>query len=103
MPDQLNDMHDGSIKQGDDWLKQNIEPYAEWAMTHNSLLILTWDEDNGDADNHIATIMIGSMAKRGNSAQRIGHYNILRTISEMYGLPNLNESAHVKPITGVWK
>jgi phosphatidylinositol-3-phosphatase len=103
VPDQLHDMHDGSVKQGDDWLRQNIEPYAEWAMTHNSLLILTWDENNGEADNHIATIMIGPMAKRGNSAQRIGHYNILRTISEMYGLPNLNESAHVKTITGVWK
>lgn len=103
VPDQLNDMHDGGIKRGDDWLRQNIEPYAEWAMTHNSLLILTWDENNGDADNHIATIMIGPMAKQGNSAQRVGHYNVLRTISEMYGLPNLNESAHVKPITGVWK
>lgn len=103
VPDQLNDMHDGSIKQGDEWLMQHIEPYAEWAMTHNSLLILTWDEDNGDADNHIATLMIGSMTKRGNSAQRIGHYNILRTISEMYGLPSLNESAHVKPVIGVWQ
>ncbi len=103
IPDQRNDMHDGSIAQGDDWLKQHIEPYVEWAMTHNSLLILTWDEDDGAANNHIATIMIGPMAKRGNSVQRINHYNILRTLSEMYGLPNLNESAHVKPITGVWQ
>ena len=103
VPDQLNDMHDGSIAQGDAWLKQNIEPYAQWAMTHNSLLIVTWDEDDGTANNHIATIMIGPMVKRGSSVQRINHYNILRTLSEMYGLPSLNESAHVQPIAGVWQ
>ena len=103
IPDQRNDMHDGSIAQGDDWLKRHIEPYLEWAMTHNSLLILTWDEDDGSANNHIATFMIGPMVKRGSSVQRVNHYNFLRTISEMYGLPNLNESAHVKPIVGVWQ
>lgn len=103
IPDQRNDMHDGSIAQGDDWLKQHIEPYVEWAAMHNSLLILTWDEDDGAANNRIVTIMIGPMAKRGSSAQRINHYNILRTVSEMYDLPKLNESAHVKPIIGVWQ
>ena len=103
IPDQRNDMHDGSIAQGDDWLKQHIEPYLQWAMAHNSLLILTWDEDDGTANNHIVTIMIGPMARRGSSAQRINHYNILRTLSEMYGLPSLNESAHVQPIIGVWQ
>lgn len=103
IPDLRDDMHDGSIAQGDDWLKQHIEPYAEWTMTHNSLLILTWDEDDGTANNHIVTIMIGPMVKRGSSVQRINHYNILRTLSEMYGLPNLNESAHVQPIVRVWQ
>jgi acid phosphatase len=103
IPDQLNDMHDGSIAQGDTWLKQNIEPYAQWAKTHNSLLIVTWDEDDGSAGNHIATIFMGEMVKPGKSAQRINHYTLLRTISEMYGLPYLGESANEKTITGVWK
>ncbi|OIR10310.1 phosphoesterase family protein [mine drainage metagenome] len=103
IPDQRNDMHDGSIAQGDDWLKQHIEPYLQWALAHNSLLILTWDEDDGTANNHIVTIMIGPMVRRGSSAQRINHYNVLRTLSEMYGLPSLNESAHVQPIVGVWQ
>src|SRR5438105_15845110 len=43
-PNLLNDMHDGSIAQGDAWLKQNIDSYAQWAKTHNSLLIVQWDE-----------------------------------------------------------
>jgi len=103
VPDQRNDMHDGSVAQGDAWLARNIEPYAQWAMTHNSLLIVTWDEDNGSADNRVATLFIGSMVKRGSSTQHINHYNTLRTIEEMLGLPYLGESAQAKPIGGVWQ
>lgn len=43
VPDQTYDMHDGTIQQADDWLKQNIvDTYLPWATTHNSLLIVTW-------------------------------------------------------------
>src|ERR1700719_4370889 len=46
VPDQTYDMHDGTIQQGDDWIKTNIiDTYLPWAITHNSLLIVTWDED----------------------------------------------------------
>ncbi|ADE13152.1 alkaline phosphatase family protein [Sideroxydans lithotrophicus] len=103
VPDQRNDMHDGSIAQGDAWLKHNIEPYARWALTHNSLLILTWDEDDGSSYNHIATLFVGAMVEHGSSAQRISHYNVLRTLAEMYGLPSLKESADAAAINGVWK
>ncbi len=102
-PDQQNDMHDGSVAQGDAWLEKNIEPYAQWVMAHNSLLILTWDEDNGPADNRVATLFIGPMVKPGASAQRINHYNILRTLSEMYGLAYPGESAQAEPVRGVWQ
>lgn len=103
IPDQHNDMHDGSIAQGDDWLAKNIEPYAQWAMTHNSLLIVTWDEDDGSANNRVATLFIGSMVKPGGNAQRINHYSILRTLTAMYGLPHLGESAQAEPVSGVWQ
>jgi acid phosphatase len=102
VPDQNNDMHDGSIAQGDAWLSKNIEPLAQWVMTHNSLLIVTWDEDNGSAKNHVTTVFLGSMIKTGISSQTINHYNILRTIEEMYGLDYLGESAKVDAITGVY-
>lgn len=103
VPDQRNDMHDGSIARGDDWLAKNLEAYAQWAMAHNSLLIVTWDEDDGSANNRIATLFIGSMVKPGVSAQRINHYSVLRTIEEMLGLTYLGESARAEAITGVWK
>ncbi len=103
IPDQLDDMHDGSIARGDAWLAKHIEPYAQWAMAHNSLLIITWDEDDGSGDNRIATLFVGSMVKRGSSAQRINHYNVLRTIEEMLGLPYLGNSAGAQPIAAVWR
>lgn len=103
MPDQLNDMHDGSIAQGDAWLERNIDAYAQWAMTHNSLLIVTWDEDDGSENNRVATILVGAMVEPGRSAQRIDHYTLLRTIAGMYGLPPLGESARARPITGIWR
>ena len=103
IPDQRNDMHDGSIAQGDAWLAKNLESYAQWAMTHNSLLIVTWDEDDGTAGNRIATMFIGPMIKAGSSAQRINHYNILRTIEEMMRLTYLGESAKAESISGVWQ
>lgn len=103
IPDQLNDMHDGSVSQGDNWLRQNLDAYARWAESNNSLLIVTWDEDNGVAGNRIATIFVGQMVRHGKSRQWIGHYNILRTVEEMYGLSRLGESADAQPIVDVWK
>lgn len=103
VPDQLNDMHDGSIARGDAWLAKHIGPYAQWAMAHNSLLIITWDEDDGSGDNRVATLLVGPMVKRGSSAQRINHYNVLRTVEEMLGLPYLGNSADAQPIRGVWQ
>lgn len=103
VPDQRNDMHDGSIAQGDAWLKKNIEGYARWAMTHNSLLIVTFDEDDGSEGNRIATIFVGQRVKPGRYRQRINHYNLLRTVEDMYGLPYPDESAGAQAVTGVWK
>jgi acid phosphatase len=101
VPDQRNDMHDGSIAQGDTWLKQNIEDYAQWAMTHNSLLIVTWDEDSGSEGNRIATLFVGQMVKKWQYKQRIDHYSVLRMVEELYGLPLLNESAKAQSINSV--
>ena len=95
-------MHDGSFAMADDWLKTNIAPYADWAMQHNSLLIITWDEDNYLADNRIVTVMLGPMVKAGKSTQRINHYNLLRTLLDFYGLPALGASADAEVISGVW-
>jgi hypothetical protein len=84
-------------------LKKRIEPYVAWAFRHNSLLVLTWDEDDFRAENHVATILVGPMVKRGVSMQRIDHYSVLRTLLDFYGLPALGASRDAKAIAGIWK
>ncbi|NOT99975.1 MAG: acid phosphatase [Gallionella sp.] len=103
IPDQNNDMHDGSFVAADEWLKTRIDPYVEWAFKHNSLLILTWDEDSGKENNQVVTLFVGPMVKAGTNSQRINHYNVLRTMLDMYGLPALGESVDAQVIKGVWK
>ena len=87
----------------DAWLRTHINPYVEWAFKHNSLLILTWDEDNYREDNHIVTLLLGPMVKTGISDQPINHYNLLRTLLDFYDLPALGASSDAETIMGIWK
>lgn len=107
IPNLDDDMHNGLfsgvIKVGDKWLKDNIDSYVQWAKTHNSLLILTFDEDNYFNGNNIATVFWGPMVKPGVYSEKFGHYNILRTLEDMYKLPYAGESANVAPITDCWQ
>ncbi len=103
IPNQDNDMHDGTIQAADDWLKKHIGPYVTWAQSHNSMLILTWDEDDFSKDNHIPTIFVGPMVKPAKYDQHITHLNVLRTLEEMYKLPYLGGTSEVPAIQGVWK
>ncbi len=103
IPDQDHDMHDGSFETADAWLKQHIDPYVEWAFKHNSLLILTWDEDDYQQQNHIVTLLVGPMVKAGTSDQVVNHYNVLRTILDFYNVPAIGASQHALPIQGIWQ
>jgi acid phosphatase len=103
IPSLAHDMHDGTPAQADAWLKQNIAPYAQWAQTHNSLLIVTWDGDDDSSANLIPTFFVGSMVKPGRYDESINHFNVLRTLEDLYGLPHAGQSANVQPIKDVWK
>lgn len=103
IPNLNRDMHDGTIAEADRWLKDNLDGYIQWAKTHNSLFILTFDEDDDKHSNHITTIFCGPMVRAGNDTITINHYRLLRTIEDMYGLPYAGNAANVKPITNCWK
>ena len=104
IPNENHNMHDGSISEGDTWLKQNLAKYRNYCKTRNSLLIITFDEAvNDGGDNHIATIFLGKQVKNGNFGQTINHYNILRTIEDMYSLPYAGNAANVSTISNCWR
>lgn len=103
IPNLQGDMHNGSIQQGDTWLQQHIDAYRKWAQSHNSLLIVTWDEDDYSQSNQILTIFVGPMVKSGQYSENINHYNVLRTLEDMYKLPYAHNSANASPIADSWR
>ncbi|HEX8524811.1 MAG TPA: alkaline phosphatase family protein [Tepidisphaeraceae bacterium] len=102
VPNEQNDMHDGTIQQADNWLQSNLSAYATWAQTHNSLLIVTWDEDDHSQNNKIPTIFSGPMVKNVQTNVNWNLHNLGRTIEDMYGLSHAGVANNVAPIQGIW-
>ncbi|MGZ6779115.1 MAG: alkaline phosphatase family protein, partial [Mycobacterium sp.] len=102
IPNLDNDMHDGSVAQADTWLYNNLSHYANWAAGNNSLLIITFDEDDGGSKNQIPTVIYGAHVKPGAYSEPISHYNVLSTIEEMYGLPKTGLAANAPAIADIW-
>jgi len=102
VPNLDNDMHDGSVGRGDGWLRDHLDPYIQWAMTNNSLFILTWDEGRNGTDNRIVTLFVGSMVQPGIYCERTDHYGLLRTLLDMYGLAAIDKTTNAAPITSAW-
>jgi phosphatidylinositol-3-phosphatase len=118
------------VLQGDRWLETKLSAYVDWAMTNNSLLIVTWDEDgtehvlntvrltlaNGREErcehamdttpplNRVATIIVGQPVTPGSTSDtQYTHHDLLRTILEMEGLAPIGGSISATPITGIWR
>ena len=102
VPNLDHDMHDGSISQGDQWLQTHLGNYARWAAGHDSLLIVTADEDDNGHGNRIPTIFAGAHVRPGPSAVRTDHYGLLRTLLDSFGLPAFGQATEARPITAIW-
>ena len=102
VPNQLHDMHDGTVAQGDAWLQANLAGYTAWCRTHNGLLIVTFDEDDSSDNNRVATIFYGPMVAPGQYGETVTHARLLRTIEDMFGLPYSAGTLTTTPIVDVW-
>jgi hypothetical protein len=103
VPNEQHDMHDGTVQQGDSWLHDNLDGYVQFAMTHNSLLVVTFDENDLSPGNFIPTFFVGPMVKPGSYNQPVDHFSVLRTLEDLYGLPHAGQSANAIPITSIWQ
>ncbi len=124
IPNLINYMHNGNdvpdeVRSGDRWLQKHLDAYAEWAVGHDSLLIITWDEDSSSYHsvlgcwngittrppmNRVATIIVGTHVKPGSKSDKVyTHHSLLRTIEEMEGLTPLGGSAKATPIEDIWQ
>jgi hypothetical protein len=104
IPNQQHDIHDGTVLEADTWIQTNLDPYVQWSINNNSLFILTFDEDsnNGLDSNRILTIFTGANIAGGTYAQPITHYNVLRTLEQLYQVPYAGASADSSAIQGIW-
>jgi acid phosphatase len=102
VPNLCNDMHDCGTAAGDRWAKTNLDGYVRWAVQHDSLLVVTFDENDGSPHNQILTLFAGAGVKPGIYAEPVDHYRVLRTLEALYGLPGIGEAARTDPIADVW-
>ncbi|BCJ36639.1 acid phosphatase [Actinocatenispora thailandica] len=103
LPNMCHNMHYCSVATGDRWARRTLDPYARWAQTHHSVLLVTFDEDDDTTVNRVPTILVGQPVRPGTYPEHVDHYTILRTLEAMYGLPPLGTAADRQPLTNVFQ
>lgn len=105
-PNVIDDMHDGTIADGDSWLSTNVPAIlSSTAYTSGTTaLFITWDEGEGgsskdcatnttDIGCHVATLVISPSTTRGTqSATLFNHYALLGTTEQLLGLQPLGQA-----------
>ncbi|HEX3956060.1 MAG TPA: alkaline phosphatase family protein, partial [Trebonia sp.] len=114
----IDDMHDGTIAQGDAWLSSNLPTIlASPEYTSGSTAVfVTFDEGNdggqtgencvantSDSSCHVLTIVISpSTAAGSTSATMFSHYSLLATTEQLLGLPALGRAASAATMTAAF-
>lgn len=116
-PNLCNDAHDCGVGTADQWLQALmlvLQPALE-ATGKPYLIILTWDEGQGDhsccglppeAGGRVATILVSPQVKPGfQDATPYTHYSILKTIEAAWNLEMLGHAADPENvlITAPWQ
>jgi hypothetical protein len=101
IPNLEHDMHNGvpanSIPAGDQWLKENLDGYYQWAKENNSLLILTFDEDD-DRRGYLGLTNPFAEIPAGESCKTEIRTAALEDACEMQnGVVTIFAGAHVLP------
>jgi hypothetical protein len=108
IPNNCHNTHNSStpgcgLADGDAWLAANM-PAVIGALGPTGLLVLTWDEDDSSANNHILTALVGPLVIPGAvSDQAVNHYTIVRMICEALGFPTFERATVEASIVNVWK
>jgi phospholipase C len=112
-PNLIDDMHDGTVAQGDTWLANNLPTIFNSAeyKSGTTAVFVTWDEGEGgtsddcatnttDVGCHVATIVISpSTASGTTSGTLFNHYSLLGTAEELLNLPKLGLASSSSTMT----
>ncbi|HVN62013.1 MAG TPA: alkaline phosphatase family protein [Gaiellaceae bacterium] len=106
VPNLCDDMHDCPVSIGDAWLRANIVPLLARPQLADSVVFVVFDEGstNAGGGGRVAALALGPLVRPGAQfRRRTGHYGLLRTIEDAWGLPRLGSAAQATPITGIWR
>ena len=102
IPNLDNDMHDGTIAPGRHLAAEPPRRLRQLGKTHNSLFVLTFDEDDNTADNRIPTILAGQRVTPGSTASASTTTTCCGRCRTPSVSPPLANSATAQPILDVW-
>ncbi|HLX89189.1 MAG TPA: alkaline phosphatase family protein [Acidimicrobiales bacterium] len=102
-PNVIDDMHDGTIQDGDTWLSNNLPTIFNSSayQSGSTAVFITWDEGEGGTSNdcaqnttdvgcQVATIVATPSTAPGTvSGTLFNHYSMLKTTEDLLGLPEL--------------
>jgi phosphatidylinositol-3-phosphatase len=106
VPNMLDDAHDGSLDQADNWLKKNIAPLvASSVFKKDGLLVILFDEsamsDKQHGGGHVAAVVISPKAKRGYQSKTLyQHQSLCRLLLQGLGLSQFPGKAKNAPQMG---
>jgi hypothetical protein len=100
-PNMCHDMHNCSISTGDAWLKTTVPQILNSPAftTQNSLLVITWDENDYSQGNIVPTLLLGKSVAPGTKlGTAYSHYSLLHTIETAWGLAPLTGNDANAPV-----
>jgi phosphatidylinositol-3-phosphatase len=107
-PNAVDDMHNGTVAQGDTWLSKNVPTILNSSAykTGTLAVFITWDEGSGgtagancatnttDKSCHVATLVISPSTKVGTKSSLLfNHYSLLLTTETLLKLSPLGLAA----------
>jgi phospholipase C len=102
VPDQQHNMHDGTVAEGDAWLKEWIDAISRSRAyaSGRTVVFVTWDEDDDKSsgpslgESRIPTFVVAPSVRPGTAPRALfDHYSLLRTIESLLGLAPLGRAA----------
>jgi phosphatidylinositol-3-phosphatase len=101
-PNLINDMHDGTIADGDNFLNTFVPAVMATPQYQvgSAVIFITWDENSGSSGNQVPCIVISPFTHAVKDATPYTHYSLLRTTEELLGLPLLGNAASATSMLG---
>ena len=109
-PNMTNDGHNTNVGVAGAWVSNFLDRTFPEKLRKGTLVVVTFDESDHNADNRIFTLFLGDMVKDGSQQEPkvldryYTHYSVLRTIEDNFGLqPLAAGDRDAAPIMDIWK